>query len=95
MNFLEALQSALLKNEIKNSLKRCKSPKDCLTVDIAKERSKTLKKEKEKQKTTKSLTTAFLLLLFLYREICILLEKISLYCYICITVFSSERLLER
>ena len=30
--------------------KRCKSAKNCLTIDIARHRSKTLKKEKEKRK---------------------------------------------
>ena len=61
----------------KKSQKRFKSPKNCLTADIARDRSKTLKKEKEKQNKTKSQTKAFLLLLFLNRKIPILLENMS------------------
>ena len=38
----------------KSSQKRCKSPKNCLTVDITRDRSKTLKKEKEERKMRKS-----------------------------------------
>ena len=65
LNFFQALQIALLKNETKNLLKkRCQSTKNCLTVDIARDRSKTLKKEKEKRKMRKSQITGFLLLLF-------------------------------
>ena len=44
--------------------KRCKSTKNGLTVDVARGRSKTLKKEEGKQKMRKSQTTASLLLLF-------------------------------
>ena len=67
LNFFQALQSALLKNETKNLLK-----KDANQLKIAWQ--------------------------FLYRKIYILLEnifgKLSLYCYICITVFSRGRLLK-
>ena len=65
MNFFEALQSALLKNDTKSLLKKDASqPKVAWTVDIARDRSKILKKEKEKRKMRKNQTTAFLLLLF-------------------------------
>ena len=65
LNFFQALQSALLKNEKKkSSRKRYKSAKNCLTIDIVRERSKTLKKKKEKRKMRKIQTIAFLLLLF-------------------------------
>ena len=47
-----------------------------MTFNIARDRSKTLKKGKEKRKMRKSQPTAFLLLLFLYRKIYILLENI-------------------
>ena len=74
------------------------SPKNFLAVGIARERSKTLKKEKEKQKMRKSQTTVFLLLLFYLGKFIFCettyLEKLKLYCYICITVFSRGRLLE-
>ena len=49
------------KRNKKSSQKRCKSTKNCLTVDIARDRSKTLKKEKEKRKMRKSQTIDFLL----------------------------------
>ena len=75
LKFFQGLQSALLKSETK-SKKRCKSPKNCWTVDRARDRSKTLKKVEEKQKMRKSHTTAFLLLLFLYRKTYILFENI-------------------
>ena len=75
MNFFQALQSTLLKSETKNLKKRCKSTKNCLTVDIARDISKTFKKEEEKRKMKKTQTTAFLLLL-LYRKTYILLENI-------------------
>ena len=68
LNFFQALQSALLKSETKSSQKRCKSTKNCLTVDIARDRSKTLKKKK---KTRKLFTSTFL-----YRKIYILIENI-------------------
>ena len=41
------------------SQKRCKSTKNCLTADIARGRSKTIKKEEEKRKIRKNQTTAF------------------------------------
>ena len=64
-NFFQALQCTLLKNDIKNLLKKCKSPKNCLIVDIARGRSKTLKKKgKEKEKMRKFPTTPYLFLLF-------------------------------
>ena len=44
--------------------KRCKSTKNCLTVDTVRGRSKTIKKEEEKRKMRKSQTTTFLLLPF-------------------------------
>ena len=53
-----------LKTKQKIFSKRCKSTKNGLTVDVARGRSKTLKKEEEKQKMRKSQTTVSLLLLF-------------------------------
>ena len=47
-----------------------------MAVDIARDRSKTSKKEEEKRKMRKSEITAFLLLPFLYRETYILLENV-------------------
>ena len=44
MNFFQAQKS---------SQKRCKSTKNCLTVDIARDRSKTLKKKERKTKNEK------------------------------------------
>ena len=65
LEILQALRSALLKNETKKfSQKRSKSTKNCITVDIVRDRSKTLKKEKQKRKMRKSQITGFLLLLF-------------------------------
>ena len=94
---LKILQSALLKNE-KKYLKWCKPPKNCLTQQ---ERRKTLKKEKEKRKMWKSQTAAtifFFTFTFLCGKIYIwwktYLEKVSVYCYISITVFWPGRLLE-
>ena len=62
--FSSTVECCPQKRNKKSSQKRCKSPKNCLTVDIARDRSKTLKQEKEKRKTRKSQTAAFLLLLF-------------------------------
>ena len=68
--------------------KRCKSTENCLTVDIAKDRSKTLPKRKKNWKMRKSQTTVFFLLLFSIGKfiLCwkIYLGKLSLYFYICI-----------
>ena len=52
------------KRNTKSSQKRCKSPKSCLTVDIPRDRSKTLKKREGKRKMRINQTTAFLLLRF-------------------------------
>ena len=52
------------KRNTESSLKRCKSPKSCLTVDIPRDRSKTLKKREGKRKMRINQTTAFLLLRF-------------------------------
>ena len=67
---------------------------------MERDKRKTLKKEKEKRKMRKSQTITkniFLLLLF-YIEKYMFYEKtyfakLSLYCYICITVFSHDKLL--
>ena len=56
--------------------KRCKSTKNCLTNDIARDRNKKIKKEEEKRKMRKSQTTAFPLLLFLEMKTYILLGNI-------------------
>ena len=61
MNFFQALQIAVPKNETKNLLEKDAITKYCLTAGIAMDRSKTLKKEKEKRKMRKSQTIAFLL----------------------------------
>ena len=73
--------------------------KDAKHLEVA-WHSKRLKKEKEKRKIRKSQTTiidTFLLLLCLIEKFMFCwetyLEKFSLYCYICITVFSRARLL--
>ena len=71
LNFFRALQRALLKNETKkSSQKRCKSTENCLTVDIARDRSKILKKEEEKRKMRKSQTTTFLHWVFYIGKLC-------------------------
>ena len=72
--FSSPAECAPLKRNKKSSKKRRKSPKNCLTVDITRDKSKKFKKEKEKQKMRKSQTKAFLLLLF---YIHISLENIS------------------
>ena len=63
-----------------------------MTVDIARDRSKTLKIEKKKNEKWENVKQQLFTFTFLYRKIYILLktylEKLSLYCYICITVFS-------
>ena len=83
---LKALQSALLKNEIKNLLN-----KDASHLKIA----KTLKIEKTKTKNEKKSNNSFLLLLFYIGKFIFCqktyLEKLSLYCYICITVFFTQQ----
>ena len=66
--FFQRLKSALLKNETRCSQKRCKSTKNCLAVDIARDRSKT----KNEKKSNNSFSTFSLL----YRKIYILLENI-------------------
>ena len=67
-------------------------------LELARDRRKTLKKEKEKRKMRKSQTTKISFLLFYIKKFifCLktYLEKLSLYCYICNTVFSRSRLLE-
>ena len=95
---LKILQSALLKNEKKKS-KMMQATKELL--DTARDRRKTLKKEKEKRKMWKSQTAAtifFFTFTFLCGKIYIwwktYLEKVSVYCYISITVFWPGRLLE-
>ena len=70
-------------------------------LDIARDRRKTLKKEKEKRKMWKSQTAA-IIFFFTFTFLCgkmyvwwkIYLEKVSVYCYISITVFRPGRLLE-
>ena len=59
LNFFQTSRMLFLKTKKKSSQKRCKSPKNCLTVDITRDRSKTLKKEKKQRKMKKSQTTAF------------------------------------
>ena len=66
--------------------------------DIARDRRKILEKEIEKRKI-KSKNNIFLLLLFymekfIYSVRKLYLEKLCLYCYICVTVFSRGPLLE-
>ena len=94
LNFVQVLQNALLKNEIKYFQKRCKPPK---SYDIARDSGKTLKKEKATQKMRKSQTTTrnlfFLLLLLFFCEKTYL-EKLGLFCYFCTRDFSRGRLLE-
>ena len=70
-------------------------------LNIAKDSRKALRKENKKQKIRKKSNNNkkyFFTFTFLYRKIYILLEnifgKLSLYCYICITVISRGRLLE-
>ena len=53
-----------LKRNKKSSLKRCESSKNCLTVDTAGDRSKTLKNRKTKTKNEKKSNNSFLLLTF-------------------------------
>ena len=78
MNFLQALQGVLLKKRNKkSSQERCKSPKSCLAVDIAREGSKTLKKRERKMKNEKKSNNSFFAFIFLYMKIDILLENIS------------------
>ena len=69
--------------------------------EIVRDRRKTLIKEKEKRKMRKSQTTTtnhLLTFTFLYRKIYLLLEthieKLSLYCYICVIDFPGGKLLE-
>ena len=64
-----------LKRNKKSSQKRCKSHKNCLTVDIARGRSKTLKKDKKNEKWEKVKQQLFSFT-FLYRKIYILLESV-------------------
>ena len=45
--FSSTVEWSPLKRNKKSSQKRCKSPKNCLTVDIARDRRKTLKREKK------------------------------------------------
>ena len=64
------------------------------------DRRKTLTKEKEKRKMRKNQTTTnhLFTFTFLYRKIYLLLEthieKLSLYCYICVIDFPGGKLLE-
>ena len=63
LNFFQALQTALFKNETKNLLKKDAS----LTVDIARD-SKTLKKRARKAKNEKKSKNSFFTFAFLYRK---------------------------
>ena len=94
--FFQVLQSAtLLKKEKKSSQKDASHQK---IAWISKRQEKNIKTEKEKRKMRKSQTTKISFLLFYIKKIifCLktYLEKLSLYCYICNTVFSRSRLLE-
>ena len=64
------------KRNTESSLKRCKSPKSCLTVDIPRDRSKTLKKREGKRKNENKSNNSFFAFTFLYRKMNILLENI-------------------
>ena len=68
--------SRVLSLKAKQNIFSKKTQVNQMTFNIARDRSKTLKKGKEKRKMRKSQPTAFLLLLFLYRKIYILLENI-------------------
>ena len=83
LNFFQALQSALLKNEIKIFSKKMQ-----VTKKLLDSWHKTLKKEK---KNEKKLSNSSLLLLFYIGKFIFCqktyLEKLGLYCYIYFTVF--------
>ena len=92
----QVLQSAtLLKKEKKSPQKDASHQK---IAWISKRQKKNIKKEKEKRKIRKSQTTKISFLLFYIKKFifCLktYLEKLSLYCYICNTVFSRSRLLD-
>ena len=75
--FFQALRSALLKNEIKNILKKDGSHvKIAWQLIIARDRSKTFKKRERKTKNEKKSNKSFFTFTFLYRKIYILLENI-------------------
>ena len=76
LNFFQVLQSALLNNEINIFSKKMQAI--LKLIGIARDRRKTLKKEKEKRKMIKSQTTPIniFLLTFLFRKIYILLENV-------------------
>ena len=73
-------------------------------IDIARDRRKTLKKKERKTKNEKDSNNSnkyFITFTFLYWKIynfwktyLAYLENLSLYCYICITVYSRGKLLE-
>ena len=67
-----------LKRNKKSFQKRCKSPKNCLTVDIARDRSKTLKNRGIKRGNEKKSNNSFFNFTFLYvgKKTYILLEHI-------------------
>ena len=75
--FFQALRSTLLKNEIKNILKKDGSHvKIAWQLIIARDRSKTFKKRERKTKNEKKSNKSFFTFTFLYRKIYILLENI-------------------
>ena len=77
LNLFSSIEEcSLLKRNKKPFQKRWKSTKNCLTVDIAGDRSKAFRNEKEKRKMRKIQTAALFLLRFLYWETYILLENI-------------------
>ena len=66
--FSSTAECSPYKRNKKFSQKRCKSTKNCLTVDIARDRSKTLKKKKEKPKMRKSQTKPYILIKNIFEE---------------------------
>ena len=69
--------------------KRCKLTKNSLTVGIARDRSKTLKKRERNIKNVKKSNNRFFTFSFLYRKIYVLLENIYLENLVCIVRFAS------
>ena len=93
-DYFQVLQSALLKNEKEIFSKKMQATE--VLFDITREKQNIEKREikTENKKNSKKNDFTFR---FLHRKIYILLENIfgkrSLYCYICITVFSCGRLI--
>ena len=76
INFSSTVECSPYKRDKKSSQKRCKSTKNCLTVDIAKDRSNTLKERGKKAKNEKKSNKSFFNFTILYRKIYISLENI-------------------